>query len=50
MNSSETQRKARSPKRKPYRSPKLVVYGNLRRLTKAKGGQKGDGGMPKTRL
>ena len=53
MNSNETKCKARGPKRKPYRSPKLVVYGNLRRLTKilgAKGGTKNDFGMPMTRL
>jgi hypothetical protein len=36
--------------RKRYRSPRLVVYGDLSRLTKAKGGTKGDGGLPKTRL
>lgn len=37
-------------KKKPYRPPRLVVYGDLRRLTMAKGGQKGDGGgNPKTK-
>lgn len=43
-------------KKKPYRSPRLVVYGDLRRLTtlissSAKGGIKADGtGRPKTKL
>lgn len=37
-------------KKKPYRSPRLVVYGDLRRLTKAKGGTRGDAGNVKTRL
>lgn len=37
-------------RRKPYRPPRLVVYGDLRRLTRAKGGNKGDGaGKPSTR-
>ena len=31
------------PKR-PYRTPRLVTYGNLRELALAKGGAKGDGG------
>ena len=30
--------------KKPYNPPKLVVYGNLRELTMAKGGAKNDGG------
>lgn len=44
-------------KKKPYRSPRLVVYGDLRRLTAlvappaVKGGSKSDGGgRPKTKL
>lgn len=38
--------KSKTPtqERKPYRSPRLVVYGDLRRLTMVKGGTKGDGG------
>ncbi len=39
-------------KKKPYRSPRLSVYGNLRRLTAfvTKKGNKGDGlGKPATR-
>ena len=41
-------------KKKPYRAPRLVEYGGLRRLTSAviiKGGTKGDGaGALKTKL
>ncbi len=44
MKSKSTRRE-----KKPYRSPRLVVYGDLRRLTRAKGGNKTDGGQPKTR-
>jgi len=37
--------------KKPYNPPKLVVYGNLRELTMAKGGAKNDGGgKPATKL
>ena len=56
MNSNETEPKSKGPRRKPYRTPRLVVHGDLRRLTKmimlppAKGGMKGDAGMPMTRL
>jgi len=35
--------------KKPYRSPRLLAYGDLGRLTAAKGGNKGDGGLPSTR-
>jgi len=31
-----------SPK-KPYRTPRMVTYGNLRQLALAKGGSKNDG-------
>ncbi len=42
--------KATSPKKKPYRPPRLIVYGDLRRLT-TKGGNRMDGaGAPKTRF
>lgn len=42
--------KATPQKREPYRPPRLVVYGDLRRLTMAKGGTKGDGtGKPATK-
>jgi len=43
-------------RKKPYRSPRLVTYGDLRRLTTfvvtpAKRGLKSDGGgVPKTKL
>ena len=65
MSSGQTTREAKRPRRKPYRSPRLRVYGDLRRLTRggmggmggmmmmnAKGGMRGDGGMmaPMTRL
>lgn len=33
-----------SQTKKPYRSPRLVVYGDLRRLTMAKGANKADTG------
>lgn len=37
--------------KKPYRSPRLVVHGDLRRLTMAKGGSSSDGsGKPRTKL
>lgn len=36
--------KNRRPKRKAYRPPRLVVYGDFRSLTRAKGGTKSDGG------
>ncbi len=38
MKSKTTQRK------KTYRPPRLVVYGDFRSLTRAKGGTKSDGG------
>ncbi len=60
MSSGQTTREAKRPRRKPYRSPKLVVYGDLRRLTRmmiggmmnAKRGARMDGAMmtPQTRL
>ncbi|GEM_PF-2450546 len=34
---------------KSYRPPRLVVYGDLRRLTMAKGGNKAEVGLPKTK-
>lgn len=42
--------KTKSPKKKSYRPPRLVVYGDLRRLTMVKGGTAGDAGKPVTRL
>ena len=38
-----------SPK-KPYRAPRLVEYGDLRTITRAKGSNMGDGGgVPATK-
>ncbi len=46
MRSKKTARK-----KKPYRPPRLVVYGDLRRLTRGKGGSNPDGGgLPRTKL
>lgn len=43
--------KTTSQTKKPYRSPRLVVYGDVRRLTMAKGGGAADGsGKPRTKL
>jgi hypothetical protein len=37
-------------KKRPYRTPVLKTHGDLRALTTAKGGDRGDGGSaPKTR-
>jgi hypothetical protein len=33
-----------APQKKPYRSPRLVVYGDLRQITMQKGGSMNDGG------
>lgn len=51
MKANETKPKTVSLKNKnSYHSPRLVVYGDLRRLTMAKGGTKGDGpGVPRTK-
>lgn len=36
--------------RRPYRTPQLVVHGNVKDLTRVKGGGKSDGGgKPRTR-
>ena len=43
--------KPRAQKKKPYRSPRLRVYGDLRRLTMSKGGGVADGiGKPRTKI
>jgi hypothetical protein len=40
----------RRTKKRPYRAPALKTYGDLRTLTKGKGGARNDGGgRPKTR-
>jgi hypothetical protein len=37
--------------KKPYRKPRLKVHGDLRALTRAKGGNRADGaGKPRTKL
>jgi hypothetical protein len=42
---------ARSLKKRPYKTPKLSIHGDLRIITRAKGGALGDGGPnPKTRV
>jgi hypothetical protein len=44
-------RPAASVAKRPWRSPRLTVYGDLRTLTRAKGGTKQDGGAkPSTRV
>jgi hypothetical protein len=46
----EQRRAAARVKKRPYRAPKLKRHGDLRTLTQAKGGDRGDGnGVPKTR-
>ncbi len=45
--------KGQNRKKKPYRSPRLVTYGDFRSLTRgaAKGGMKNDGGgRPQSKL
>ncbi len=44
--------KGENRKKKPYRSPRLVTYGDFRSLTRVggKGGVKGDGALPKSKL
>jgi hypothetical protein len=45
-----TQKTNRPAARKPYRKPRLIVHGNLKTLTTAKGGFLNDGGSkPNTR-
>lgn len=41
-------RETRSPtKKRPFRTPRLTVYGNLIEIASAKGGTRNDGGSPK---
>ncbi len=45
--------KGENRKKKPYRPPRLVTYGDFRSLTRhtaAKGGTNKDGGNPQTKL
>jgi hypothetical protein len=46
-----TRQRPKSDKKRPYRAPKLVVHGDLKRLaqTTTKGGGGSDGGKPSTR-
>lgn len=52
--SSRVERAHGSPtptQKKPYRTPRLTVYGDLRNITRQKGGSKSDGGqVPKTKM
>ncbi|MBI4588187.1 MAG: lasso RiPP family leader peptide-containing protein [Candidatus Rokubacteria bacterium] len=51
LKSEAMKSRAASRPKKSYRAPRLVVYGDLSRLTAAKGGTKGDGaGKPRTKL
>jgi hypothetical protein len=36
--------------KRPYRTPQLKVYGNLRQITMAKGGSMMENPMPKTKV
>ena len=37
--------------KRPYRTPRLTIYGNLRELALQKGGMRGDGGgNPKSKM
>ena len=50
MSTSKGRPSRRGRKKKPYRAPKLRVHGDIRELTRAKAGTKGDGtGKPATR-
>lgn len=40
---------APSTPKKPYRAPRLVEYGDLRTITRAKGNNMADGGLPATK-
>ncbi len=54
MNSNERKPNPTRQTKTPYRSPRLRVYGDLRRLTRlmpgAKGGARADQMMPQTRV
>ncbi len=55
MNSNERKPNPTRQTKTPYRSPRLRVYGDLRRLTRmqlpaVKGGARADQMMPQTRL
>jgi hypothetical protein len=46
---NKTKGEASATTKKPYRAPRLTVYGDLRTITKAKGGSSNDGALPKTK-
>jgi hypothetical protein len=52
MKTRDTKLKDPARGQRRYTSPRLVVYGDLSRLTMAKGGVRNDGGpgVPKTKL
>jgi hypothetical protein len=51
MKSSKRKTPPQPLRKKRYQTPSLIVHGDIRRLTQAKGGALGDGGgMPKTRM
>ncbi len=50
MSKGKRIRSGGAAKKKPYRAPALTVHGDLRSLTRAKGGTRSDsGGRPKTK-
>lgn len=51
MKSPKRRSTAKSSRKKRYQPPRLIVYGDLRRLTKVKMGAMNDGaGRPMTRM
>ena len=46
---AQKKRAPRHARKRPYRPPALVRHGDLKTLTMAKGGNRTDGGSPKTR-
>jgi hypothetical protein len=51
MGSKQTSHRATPQRKKSYRRPRLVVYGDVRRLTAVKFGMMGDGGgKPSTKM
>ncbi len=49
MSSKKRGASRRRTHKKPYRTPKLTVHGDIRVLTKAKGGTRNDSGRPKAK-
>ncbi len=41
--------KPSNARKQPYRVPRVVSYGSISRLTRAKGGDKSDGASPKSK-